>query len=218
MNTQALRDWVRLFLGIILYSFGIVMTIVPALGLSPWDSFHQGFSTVFGVTFGQASILIGLIVLVITFFMGEPIGFGTLVNVVGIGWGIDLLFRTEAIPPMPNFFLRVAMLMFGLIIICVATWLYIGAGMGAGPRDGLMLTLVRITPLRLSVIRTLIEVSVAVLGFLMGGQLGLGTVLIFSTIGFLMDWWFQLVGFDPNDVAHRTFSVDDVKKALRSRA
>lgn len=208
------RDLLRLLAGLTIFSFGIVATIIPALGNAPWDTFHQGLTQILGITFGQASILVGIIIVVITFFMEEPLGIGTVLNVVVIGLIVDVILQNHWIPYYPNLVYRVVLLFAGMLIIGIASWLYIGAGFGAGPRDGLMLTLMRKTGLSVSVSRIIVEVSAALIGFLLGGPLGIGTVLIFIFLGPIIGLWFRLVHFDTNSVEHKTFTIRDIKNRL----
>lgn len=206
-----LRLYIRLIIGMGLYSIGIVMTIIPALGLAPWDAFHQGLSHQLPITLGQASITVGLVIICFTFFLNEPLGIGTLLNVILIGLGIDLLFKYHVFGYQGDWVYRILMFFTGMCVICLATWLYIGAGMGAGPRDGLMLTIMRTTKLPVSIARILVEGTATFLGFLLGGQIGLGTIAIFIIVGPMLQFWFSLVDFDPLKVSHRTIEFSDLK-------
>lgn len=201
------RDLVRLLVGLCLFAIGIACTVVPALGLAPWDSFHMGLTMLTGISFGQASIAVGLVLLVIVSLMGEPLGVGTVLNVWLIGSLLDIILRNELFPYTPSLLYRIFLFFFGMVTIAVASWLYIGAGLGAGPRDGLMLTVMRRTKLKVSITRILIEGSAALAGFLLGGSLGLGTILIFVFLGPIIGIWFRLVRFEPNAITHRTFQV-----------
>lgn len=207
------RDLVRLILGLFLFAVGIACTVVPALGLAPWDSFHMGLHFHTGLTFGQASILVGAILLVIVSLFGEPLGFGTVLNVFFIGYVLDIIMRNELFPFDSNWIYRLFLFFMGMVIIAVGSWLYIGAGMGAGPRDGLMLTVMRKTGLRVAVTRILIEGTAAFGGFLLGAPLGLGTILIFLFIGPIVGIWFRMVHFDPNHITHKTFKLPKRKPA-----
>ncbi len=209
--------YARLGVGLVFYSIGIVSTVVANLGLAPWDSFHQGLANVFGITFGQASIAVGLLLLLITFLLEEPLGVGTALNVVVIGIFIDIIMKNQLIPYHPSYVYRIGLMFFGMWVISVATWLYIGAGLGAGPRDGLMLTIMRKTKLSVASSRILIEGSVALMGFLLGGGLGLGTVLIFLFMGPILAWWFRVVRFNAQTVEHRTVYFKDLKQKLQRR-
>lgn len=209
-----IKPYIRLLVGLALYAVGIVLTILPALGLAPWDSLHQGLSLHFPMTFGIAGIIIGLIILVVIFFLNEPIGLGTICNIVLIGLMIDGLMQHDIFPIPEELWVRVLMFFLGIVIICIASWLYIGAGMGAGPRDGLMLTIMRYTHLPVSTSRIIIEGSVALCGFLLGGQIGFGTIAIFLLVGPILQIWFRLVDFNPIAVKHNTITFRGLRKGV----
>lgn len=205
MKTRYSIRLIRLMIGLFLFALGIACTVIPALGLAPWDSFHMGLTYLTGISFGQASIAVGIGILIVVGLLGEPLGIGTILNVWFIGFVLDIIMRQELFPYHPHILYRVFMFFMGMVIIAVASWLYIGAGLGAGPRDGLMLTLMRRTKWPVSVTRIVIEGSAALTGFLLGGQLGVGTVLIFLFLGPIVGIWFRMVGFEPNGIDHKTF-------------
>lgn len=150
------------------------------LGLGPWDVLHQGLSDRTGLEIGTAAILVGFVVFLGWIPLGQRIGLGTVINVLTIGTAINLFlaipFQTESLGP------RIAALMVGDVMIAVGAGLYIGAGLGTGPRDGLMTGLVaRGLPLR--TVRTVMELVVLAIGWVLGGTVGVGTVLFAFTIG-----------------------------------
>lgn len=200
----------RLFFGLFLYAVGIVMTINANLGLAPWDVFHQGISKTVGITMGQASIFIGFIVIVVDYFMGEKLGWGTIANIVFIGLFIDLLMLNHLIPIFRNPILSLAMMMLGMFIIGIASVYYMGAGLGSGPRDGLMVALTKKTGRSVRFVRNLIEVTVSIIGYFLGGSVGFGTIFMALTIGYFIQFAFKLYKFDVGKVTHR-FIEDDVR-------
>lgn len=212
MQSETLRTVARLVVGLFLFSVGITCTVVPALGLAPWDSFHMGLSGRIGITIGQASIAVGVVLLIIVAFFREPLGIGTILNVWLIGFLMDVFLQNELFPYHPSLLYRFFLFFMGMVIIAVASWLYIGAGYGAGPRDGLMLTVMRRTGWPVSVTRILIEGSAALFGFLLGGSLGIGTILIFLLLGPILEIWFRMVDFDANAIDHKTFQFKPKKK------
>src|SRR6056297_292603 len=160
------KRYLKLIFGLILYSIGIVMTINGNLGLAPWDAFHVGLSQTFGISFGQISIIVGLVILLITYYLKESIGIGTIANIFVIGILIDLLFYLEVIPVCREIFSGLVMILIGMIFIALATYYYIGSGFGAGPRDGLMVSLVRVLKKPVGLIRVSIEMTVLLMGYL----------------------------------------------------
>ena len=191
-----------LFVGILLYSLGIVLSVNANLGISPWDAFHQGLSNIINISFGQAGIAVGLFILIINYWLKEKIGLGTIVNIFGIGIMIDILFYIELIPIMNTLFSGIIMLIVSLFTISLATYFYLGAGFGAGPRDGLMVGLVKKTNKKPGLIRGIIELSVLVIGFLLGGKIGIGTVIVGIGIGPVIQLTFQRLNFDVSSIEH----------------
>ncbi|WP_067498201.1 YitT family protein [Actinoplanes sp. TFC3] len=176
------RRVVQLFAGLVLYGVSMAFMIESSLGLTSWDVFHQGVSKATGISFGWVVILTGIPVLLIWIPLRQRPGFGTIANLVVVGFAADgALAMLGPAHPMP---LRVACLLGGIVLNGVATAMYIGARFGPGPRDGLMTGIVKRFP-RLSVrlVRTAIELFVLAVGFALGGTLGLGTIAYALAIG-----------------------------------
>lgn len=201
----------RLLVGLVLYSVGIVLTINANLGLAPWDVFHQGLARVTGLTFGQISILVGFVVLFINYFLGERIGWGTLGNIVLIGWLLDIFMLNHLIPMAQSLISGLAMLVAGMYVIGLATYFYLAAALGSGPRDGLMVALTKKSTKSVRFIRNSIEIIVLVAGYACGGSVGVGTVIIAFTIGYFVQFNFKVFGYDVHQVTHR-YIDDDIRR------
>jgi uncharacterized membrane protein YczE len=189
-RAEVRRRLPRLVLAFALLGLAIAMTVRADLGLSPWDVLHQGLARQVGLPIGTTGILVGLVVLVAWIPLRERIGIATLLNVVLIGTFIDLSLL--ALPDDPSDPVRWAYLVVGTFLIGPGAALYLSCGLGAGPRDGVMTALVD-RGWSLRVIRTVMEVSVLATGWLLGGTVGLGTVLFAFTVGpnlhFFIDRW-----------------------------
>lgn len=209
MKNTLLKVW-RLFLGLFLYAVGIVLTINANVGLSPWDVFHQGLSKNLHITMGQAAIAMGFIIVIADSLLGERIGWGTLSNMLFVGIFMDILMLNNLIPVFQNIILRVIMMLSGMMVIGIATYLYIGSGFGSGPRDGLMIALTKRTGKSVRFIRNSIEITVLTLGYFLGGSLGLGTLAMVILIGYFVQFAFKLFKFDVKKVKHR-FIDEDIK-------
>src|SRR6186997_3002455 len=155
--------------------------LLAGLGVDPWDVFHQGLSRRFGLGVGTWAIIVGAIVLALWIPLHQRPGFGTVSNVIVVGAVIDLCLAT--IPAPHGLTLRTVFLLAGVGLNGVASGAYIGAGLGPGPRDGLMTGLVRRTGWSVRSVRTTIEVTVLAVGATLGGTVGLGTVLYALSIG-----------------------------------
>jgi len=196
------KNLLRLVLGLLLYALGIVLSINANLGVAPWDTFHQGLSNLINVTFGQASIIVGFIIVLLNLYLKENIGIGTILNMVVIGLFVDLIFNCNIIPIMDGFISGLVMIILSMFVIALASFCYIGAKFGSGPRDGLMVGLTKKTGYPVGLIRGLIELSVLFIGFLLGGKVGIGTVILAFGIGPTVQFTFDKLDFKVSDVEH----------------
>lgn len=170
----------RLLLGLVIAGVGIALMVRADLGLGPWDVLHQGISRLTGVPIGRITILTGLAVLLVWVPLRERPGIGTVLNVLLIGTTVDL---TMAVVPAPSaLWLRSCLVIGGVVIFALGSSLYIGAGLGPGPRDGVMTGFAR-RGFAIGAVRTTLEVLVLVVGLLLGGTIGLGTVLFAFGVG-----------------------------------
>ncbi|WP_405163977.1 hypothetical protein OG203_02310 [Nocardia sp. NBC_01499] len=176
-----IRRLVALYVGLGLYGFSMAVMVRAGLGLDPWDVFHQGVAQHVPISFGAVTALTGIAVLLAWIPLRQRPGLGTVSNVVVIAVSVDaglwLLPAWEMIPA------RVGAMGAAVLLNAIATVLYIGAGMGPGPRDGLMTGLVRRTGMSVWVVRTSIEVTVLTIGWVLGGSVGIGTVVYAFGIG-----------------------------------
>ncbi|HEX2315462.1 MAG TPA: hypothetical protein VHJ17_17090 [Thermomonospora sp.] len=174
------RRLVQLYAGLALYGLGIALQVDSTLGNDPWDVFHQGLSERFGLSIGAWIIIAGALVMLLWIPLRQRPGLGTVSNVVFVGLFADLFL---AVLPDPDALAaRWAYLITAILVGGFATGCYIGAGFGPGPRDGLMTGLAA-RGHSIRVVRTGIEVSVVTLGWLLGGTVGIGTLLYAVTIG-----------------------------------
>lgn len=167
--------------GLVLYGFSMALLVLSGLGLDPWDVFHEGVANRVDLSFGVVVILTGALVLLAWIPLRQRVGVGTIANVVVIGLAADL---TLAVVPVPRaLWLQIVFLVAGIVLNGLAGALYVGARLGPGPRDGLWVALSARTGRSVRFIRTCIEVTVLVVGFLLGGTVGVGTVLYAIAIG-----------------------------------
>ncbi|MBU3217742.1 hypothetical protein KPL54_21895 [Clostridium estertheticum] len=200
--------FIKLFLGLFLYAVGEVMTINANLGLAPWDVFHQGLAKTFCITIGQATIIISIVIVILNSILGERIGWGTLSNMLLIGFFMDFLMKNHLIPVFNNILIRIIMMMFGMLVLGIASLIYLGVGLGSGPRDGLMIVLTKKTKKSVRIVRTFIEVSVLIIGVMIGGSIGIGTVIMACLIGFFVQLIFKIFKFDIEKIHHKFVGKD----------
>lgn len=188
-----------LVVGLFVCSLGIVGLLESGLGLSPWDVLHQGIADHTPLSFGLTNVAVGLVVLGAAWTLGARIGPGTVSNAILIGVFIDLLLRIDAVAGLDEASLgvRVGLLAAGLASFGIGSALYIGADLGAGPRDSLMLVLSRRSGVRIGAVRAGLEVGATVLGFALGGTVGVGTLAFAFGIGPLVELCFWLLERSP---------------------
>ncbi|MDI9455050.1 MAG: hypothetical protein QM442_04265, partial [Spirochaetota bacterium] len=172
-----IRKLIKVFLGIILYALGVVITIEARIGFSPWEVFHAGLANVLNLQIGTISIGVGLILITITTIFGEKIGMATVLNIIFVGLTVNLILNAEIIPTSKRFSFSIIQMTVGLFIMVFATYLYLSTGLGAGPRDAFMVLINRRTGIKVGIVRSLIEITVTILGALMGGLFGWGTIM-----------------------------------------
>jgi hypothetical protein len=175
------RRLVQLYDGLLLYGASMAVMIRAGLGLDPWDVLHQGLAERLPLSFGMVTIVVGALVLLAWIPLRQRPGFGTVSNVIVIGLAVDAALAVLPAPDAPA--LRLTFMLAGVGLNGVATAAYIGARLGPGPRDGLMTGLVRRTGRSVRLVRTSIEVTVLAAGWLLGGTVGVGTVVYALGIG-----------------------------------
>ena len=179
-----IRRFAQLQFGLLLYGLSIALMVRSGLGMNPWGVFHQGLSEVTGVSLGLVVNGVGALVLLVWIPLRQWPGIGTLSNVLVIGLATDAVLWI--LPPVEILALRWVFLIAAIILNGVATGAYIGAGLGAGPRDGLTTGLVKVTGWQVRWVRLGIEAAVLALGWMLGGVVGVGTVLYTLATGPLM--------------------------------
>ncbi|MGI6128552.1 MAG: YczE/YyaS/YitT family protein [bacterium] len=221
MKTKAItfiKKLILLTVGFFLYAVGILLTIHAQLGAAPWDTFHIGLVNHTGLTLGQVSQIVGMMIVLANIAMKEVPGWGTILNTYFIGYFIDLIEGFSLIPNVQSLFGKIVMLLAGILIIGWGTFFYMNTGWGAGPRDGLMLGLSRCFSTGVWKARTAIEIVVVAAGFILGATPGVGTIVLALLIGPTVEITYRIGRKDPKTVKHRTF-VDDYKvfTSLRKR-
>jgi uncharacterized membrane protein YczE len=185
-----------LIIGHFLFAVGIVMNLYSNLGMAPWSVLQVGITNHVPLTLGQVSQLVGLVVLVIGWVLGFPPGFATVMNMYLIGYFIDLIMELGLVPQYESLLGEYLLLFGSVIAIGIGSYLYMSPKLGAGPRDGLMLGFVHKLNRPISQVRGVIEVTVLVLGYLMGGPVGVGTVVTALTVGISVQFFLRLGGYD----------------------
>lgn len=171
--------------GLLLFGFGLALIVEADLGSNPWTVFSQGVSGRTGLSIGTIVVITGATLVLLFGPVKEPVGIGTVLNIVIIGVSIDA--SLALIPDITSTTMRVVVLGMAPPVVGLASGLYLGAGLGPGPRDGLMTALAR-AGLKVSTARTIIELTALVVGWMLGGTAGAGTIYWALSIG----WWIRL--------------------------
>ncbi len=183
--------------GFIFLSIGIMLTKRSALGMSPWGVFHEGMSNVTGLSFGVVTQLVGLIVLLVSvIFLKTKIGLGTVLNVLLVGWFIDLADHFYTYIPI-SYLAKTIVFTLGLFSMTFGRSLYIASRLGPGPRDGLFVGLSKTLNIEVKYMKPAIELTVLLLGFIFGGTAGVGTVVAALVSGYMVQTFFKLLSYDP---------------------
>ena len=179
MSRDLAARLIQLFVGLIGVGLGVALMVDAGVGLSPWDVLHQGLHEQTDRAIGTVAIVVGFFIFLLWIPLKQRIGIGTVINVLTIGLTVNFFLDVEF---HPTGWSRYAWCTLGVVVISISGGLYIGAGLGTGPRDGVMTGLVaRGLPLR--TVRTVMEVTVLAIGWLLGGTVGFGTVLFAFTVG-----------------------------------
>ncbi|HEY5561528.1 MAG TPA: membrane protein [Clostridiaceae bacterium] len=191
-----------LFFGFFLYAVAILLALYSKLGMSPWDVFHMGIVNHSILSLGQTSELVGLGIIIISIFLGVIPGIGSILNMFFIGIFIDLINNTGILKTPDNILGKILMLLLAIIIMGIATYFYLKVELGAGPRDGLMEGLVIKLNRPVWLIRGDIEITALIIGIILGGPVGIGTLLLAVAIGPSVEFAFRIGKYDSKKAQH----------------
>jgi uncharacterized membrane protein YczE len=195
-----------LLAGLVIFGLGIALMAQAGLGLGPWEAFHQGLGRLLGLELGTVSILLGIPILVLWWPLGERPGIGTLLNVVLIGTATN--FGIAVLPVAHAVAVQVAMMLAGVVAIAIGSGMYLAADLGPGPRDGLMTGIHHRFGWSIRRSRTLVELTVLVAGFLLGGTIGVGTLVFALAIGPLVQVCLGFFDRDGRIARRRTVTLE----------
>ena len=192
-EAKTLLRYTWIMFGLFLMANGVIFLLRAHLGVSPWDVLHVGIANRTGLSIGRVIQIIGLVVVLISWVFNVRPQLVTLLNMFFIGVFVDAVNSMSYIPEPQALWLRFGSYVFGVAVFSLGTALYISGNRGAGPRDSLMLALTRVTKVRVGIVRTVLEVMVALGGYLLGGPLGIGTVLFALLVGVFLELSFTLL-------------------------
>lgn len=192
--------------GLAICAVGNFMTMKANIGHSPWNALYLGLTNYIPLSYGQVSIVVGILITFIALALKEPIGLGTVMDYVLVGLFCDLYEAIGLFPVIQNYALGVVVMLLGMAVQSVSQVLYMSAGLSCGPRDAMMVGLgKRVRKVPIGAVSVTINLTAAAVGFLMGGSVGLGTILFMVAGGVIMQTVFHLLRFEPRDVVHMGF-------------
>lgn len=197
----------KLVWGLFLFAIGVVVSMNAKIGLSPWDVLHTGLASKIHIPVGESIIAVGLVIVIVVAILNEPLGLGTLANMILVGTFVQIILGYNVIPVNTegSFIIGVLMLFVGTLLIAYGTFRYVKAGFGAGPRDSLMVIIARKTGWKMGTCRYVVEGFALVAGFLMGGLAGVGTAFSIVFIAIAVQVIFKVMKFEPSEVDHENF-------------
>ena len=202
----------RILLGLLIYSFGVYLTIYANIGLAPWDCLGMGIAKHTPLNYGSSMVLIGVCAIVIQLILRERIGFATLFDALITGRLTQFFIDISPYPENHNLWLGIIFMLFGFLFIALGMYVYMSAECGCGPKDGLLIAIGRKMPkIPIGIIEILLWATVTACGYLLGGTVGIGTVISTFGAGAVMHLFYTVIHFEPRKLRHRsiedTFSI-----------
>ena len=202
---RTLHDCLRILIGLLIYSFGVYLTIYANIGLAPWDCLGMGIAKHIPLTYGSVMVLIGVAAIIIQLLMKERIGFATVFDALLTGNLVQWFLSGSTNLRSQSIWLNVAFMLAGFLLISVGTWVYMRAEMGCGPKDGLLIAIgKRLPKIPIGLVEILLWAVVTVFGWLLGGTVGFGTVISTFGAGTIMHLFYSAVHFEPRELHHRS--------------
>lgn len=202
-------------LGLMVFGFGVYLTIQANIGVAPWDALNIGLSQTFGILYGTASISVSFLIIAVDLILKEKIGIGTVLDAIVVGKTVDLMNWADVVDKIENnIILSLVVMVVGLFIMGLGQIVYMKAALCCGPRDSLMLAInKRLTRLPVGAVSIMMMAVVLIFGWQLGGPIGLGTIICTVGIGSFMQLAFNIFRFEPKDIVHQG-AVESIKVIL----
>ena len=195
----------RIIFGLVIYSFGVYLTIYANIGLAPWDCLGMGITKHTPLNYGSSMVLIGVCAIVIQLILRERIGFATLFDALITGRLIQFFIDISLYHENHSLWLGIVFMLFGFLFIALGMYVYMKAEQGCGPKDGLLIAIGKRMPkIPIGVVEMLLWTAVTFAGWLLGGSVGIGTVISTFGAGAVMHLFFDVIGFEPRKMEHKS--------------
>ena len=210
---KIILQWGQIAAGLVVFAFGVHLTIYANIGLAPWDCFGMGISYHTFLNYGLAMTVISLAVLLIDLLLRERIGYGTIIDALLTGNLVQLYNNINPLPENRNVWIGIAAMLTGYIFMALGMWIYMSAAQGCGPRDSLLVGLGKRMPkMPIGVVEIILWAVVLLIGWLLGGPVGIGTLISTFGAGAIMQLVYSLLHFEPREIRHR--DVTEITKEL----
>lgn len=212
---EIFRQWLRIALGLLVFAFGVHLTIYANIGLAPWDCLGMGVALQTPLNYGLAMTTIAVTVLIVDLLLKERIGYGTVIDALLTGNFVQMFNDLNPLPENESLWLGVAAMLIGFVFMALGMCIYMRAGQCCGPRDALLVGLGKRMPkVPIGAVQILMWAVVLLFGWLLGGPVGIGTLIGTVGAGVVMQIVYSWIGFEPRDVKHK--SIMEVMRILRS--
>ena len=212
---EIFRQWLRIALGLLVFAFGVHLTIYANIGLAPWDCLGMGVALQTPLNYGLAMTTIAVTVLIVDLLLKERIGYGTVIDALLTGNFVQMFNDLNPLPENESLWLGVAAMLIGFVFMALGMCIYMRAGQCCGPRDALLVGLGKRMPKApIGAVQILMWAVVLLFGWLLGGPVGIGTLIGTVGAGVVMQIVYSWIGFEPRDVKHK--SIMEVTRILRS--
>lgn len=201
---EIVKNMILASAGLFLFAIGVYLTIQANIGVAPWDVLNQGISRRTSISYGNVMVLVSLTVIILDVLLKEPIGMGMLLDTVIVGKTVDLMNRLDLVPPRQTPWGGVLLLAAGILLLAAGMRVYMALGLGCGPRDTLLVALCKRFPkLSIGKLNVIMWATVTLIGWLLGGQVGLGTILSVVLMGPVLQALCAMTHFNAADVTHQ---------------
>lgn len=201
-----IRQWIQIAFGLFVFSFGVHLEIFADIGLAPWDCLAMGMSYHLPFNYGACVTIVAVVILVIDILMKENIGFGTVFDAFLCGPYIQFFNDHNPLPKEHSTLMGVLIMLIGFVFVAIGMWIYMSGCQGCGPRDAFFVGVgKRLPKVPIGAVQILVQVAVLAIGFLLGGPVGIGTLIATFGIGTAMQIVYSIIKFEPRDIVHKNF-------------
>ena len=201
---KIIGQWIRIVLGLLVFSFGVHLTIRANIGLAPWDCLGMGIAKHTPLNYGLAMTIMAVIILAVDLLLKERIGYGTVIDALLTGNFVQMFNDMDPLPENNSMILGIGIMLAGFVFMALGMWIYMRGEQCCGPRDSLLVGLgKRLPKVPIGVVGMMLWVTVLLAGWLLGGPVGIGTLISAFGAGLVMQVIYNLLRFEPRKVKHR---------------